>query len=561
MVCPNCHSDQVIAVQDQHFCINCGQLVPESAIKPTKTSSPIAVQPNGLPEGVKILPVAGAPKVSVSAPKPVPEPAPITAKQRNLPVIQIGKSSHAAPAIAPSDLVKPRARMGSVTAAPAHTSTPKPKKRPPGRPKAGRLDVPSSQLPALKPAAPESTVKSTAVASSDAVSPTPSVVAATAPIGPKRMSDITSSRHSSPSHPAAKASPATAASAHPNTSQPPEVKPSKTASKRHSPKPTVHKLGVPPLHYGAVAAASLRAHAKPRFIGLAALGSLVFAAAAAYGAWLMLNGGLPRLATTLLTAGPQLLGEVALLAVLYYVGHSVGQAAIVYGVAREADHRPVSLSHQLAVGFNTFGRRLRLDLGFGLVQALMVIGIIVLLFTGGADWRIGTQLQVAALFGVFMVILYLLTSLTIARGLAGVILTLTSEKPWAAARFGWRLFSHRFELLALRFSAAMLELLFAIPLAALAAAFIAAAPGGWHLEVALGVGVLAWLAGAIIGAGTSAWWVALYRRLVLVDHPDGAAMLLSGTQPQAARLGALISIVGLTSFLLFASLALPWLKF
>src|SRR6185369_17722227 len=96
MVCPNCHSDQIIAVQDQHFCINCGQMVPEDVV--AKAKPKVALQANGLPEGVKILPVAGAPDVpepkvdavetkpalveTATTPAPPPTPSLIHARPR-----------------------------------------------------------------------------------------------------------------------------------------------------------------------------------------------------------------------------------------------------------------------------------------------------------------------------------------------------------------------------------------------------------------------------------------------------------------------------------------------
>src|SRR5262249_15520176 len=80
MVCPNCHSDKIIQVQDQLFCINCGQQVPESAKKPGKPAAKMAIQDNGLPQGVTVLPVTTPPKpeakaTKVSVAEPSPEPA------------------------------------------------------------------------------------------------------------------------------------------------------------------------------------------------------------------------------------------------------------------------------------------------------------------------------------------------------------------------------------------------------------------------------------------------------------------------------------------------------
>jgi hypothetical protein len=148
----------------------------------------------------------------------------------------------------------------------------------------------------------------------------------------------------------------------------------------------------------------------------------------------------------------------------------------------------------------------------------------------------------------------------ITRGLAGVILTLTPKRPKEAAAIGWRLFSHRFELLGLRFFGAALELVLAVPLAAVAIAVIVNVPTAYASWTALGVGLLALVAGALFGVGTATWWAALYRRLILVDHPGGAVTLLSGRQPADANRGPLVLIVSLSTFLLVAFLALPLLN-
>ncbi len=517
MVCPNCHSKEVIAVQDQHFCINCGQVVPEEPLSPPVATPHVAVQENGLPEGVKILPVTpAAPEV----------------------VLEGAKRQTAAG----TSIITARPRMVSLTDEP---ESPKLKKRPPGRPKAGRLDVPrpvGSLAPTPPPAKPVAVPLPPAPQIARPPLPTPPP----RPVGPRQMSDIAPRRRPAVRH------------AHAAPTKPEGPPPKKAA--RVPKRPAVHKVGVPPLHYGAIVAFSLRARVRPRLVGLASAGAICFAAAVVYGVWLLVNGGLPHLAAGIMAGGAHLVAEAALLAVLYYIGRSIGQAAIVYGVTRQSDQRPVTLSHQVAVGINTFGRRLKLDLAFGLLELFLLGLVAALLLTGGESWPVNLQIQVAALFAAFMVLLYLLTSLAVARGLAGVALTLTPEKPWRAAKFGWRLFSHRFELLGLRFAAAAMELILSVPLAVLAVAFVAAAPDGARVYVTLGVGLLAWLAGAMFGAGTASWWAALYHRLVLLDHPDGAVMLLSGNQPQIVRTLPLVLLVTASSFLIAATIALPWLK-
>jgi hypothetical protein len=531
MVCPNCHSDKVIAVQDQHFCINCGQMVPEAAANSAGPAS-VAVQENGLPEGVKILPVVPgmAPDIKASGKATPTAPTPDTP----------APLKDAAPEI----LVKPRSRMGALKSAAAKAA--KPKNRKPGRPKAGRLDAPkaiAASAPASTPAPLPTAPKISAAA------PPPSATAAR-----RRLSDIAPRQ---PATPTPQAPP-------PKPSKPVKsARPAKTVAvpkkpplQRHS----VHKVGVPPLHYGAVLAFSLRAHLRPRLILLASVASLSFAAAGAYGAWLILHGGIVRLADQLMHAGLQTGLEVGILALLYYIGRNLGQAAITYGVVREADQRPVPFSRQLGVAINTFGRRLALDLGFMTGEVALLALIAVLVLTGGDSWPVDPQIQVAALFASFLVLLYLLTALAITRGLAAVALVLTPQKPWNATKLGWSLFSHRFELLGMRFFAIAMELVLAIPLAALAVAFIMAAPAGWQLAVVGGVAVVAWLAGALIGAGTATWWAALYRRLILVDRADAPVSLLSSRQPQDANRGALSLIVSLTTILVAAALTLPWLK-
>jgi hypothetical protein len=450
MICPNCHSDQIIAVQDQHFCINCGQMVPETTTVPT----------------VPLVPTKG-----------------------------------------------PRLRL--------------PKKRPPGRPRATHLDAPRPEL-----------------------QPTQSPQASNAP----------KLRH--PKHPVAISPDAPKPAAiKPATRRLTDLAPPKPAHHQRVHRPPVHKVGVAPLHYGAVVSASLRARAKPHWLGLAAIAALAFGAAFGFVAWLTLTDGLPQLASRIVAVGPRLWTEVIVLSLLYYIGRSIGHTAIIYGLAREADARPVGLGQQLGVGINTFGRRLALDLGFGLAELVMLAGIVGLVIAGGGVWPMSSELQLTALFIIFLALLYCIAALALTRNLGGVILTVSSQKLLPAARLGWQLFSHRFELIGWRFLMLALELLLAIPLAALAVGLIIAVPAAWQIETAMVVGLLAWLAGALFGAGTASWWTALYSKLVAVTIPDAPPALLTGQPATDARRGPLTLIVALSSFLIAAALAIPWLAF
>lgn len=548
MVCPNCHSDQIIKVQDQHFCINCGQMVPDQPPISTKKSkgAGVAVQDNGLPEGVKIIPMT-----------PSATPPDLTGEGR--PIITTTPEPVDAPnePINAAKIIKPRKRIAAAAATtelseakPDKGETSKPKKRKPGRPKAGRLDTPRIAVSPITKATVTATESVTIKAPTAIASPLPST---SMPIAipnsvPRRMNDLAPRRAAhTPQH----------ATKTPSSNPTPKAI---AKANRHPKHHQVHKVGIPPLHFGAILAFSLRTRLHPKHLFLATLAPMGFAAAIAYSLWLILNGGLPRLAGLLTDSGPQLILELVILAMLYYIGRSVGQAAITFGVAREADARPVPLSRQIGIGINTFGRRLVLDIVAGLFELLILILMGVLLLTGGGDWPVNPQLQVAAIFCSFLVLLYLITGLGLARGLAGVALTLTPRHPWAAAKLGWRLFSHRFELLGLRFLAVALELLLALPLAALGLALVVAVPASLQPIAILGIAILAWLAGALLGAGTASWWTALYRRLVQVDQPTEAEALTSSRPPADANRGPLVLLVALSSFLIAAALALPWLK-
>jgi hypothetical protein len=549
MVCPNCHSDKVIQVQDQFFCINCGQAVPDSAVKTSaKVEAKLAVQDNGLPEGVKVIPVAG------KGPDLAKPHAPSNTADAKQPAVKVDAGAHKAeppPADDSGDLVKQRKRMAAGdTPPPAATA-----KRKPGRPKAGRLDVPVSAAattaaPAAKPPEPKPVP-----AQPPAVLPEAPKIHSHAAKQPRRLSDIAPRRKPDQppetkevdEHPAEKSQPEPPKD-HAQQTPPPK-------SRHH-----VSRVDVAPLHFGAITKASLRARVHPGYFGLSALAAAALAAAAAYGAWLYLSGGLPHVADCVLHAGALSIAEAVVLALLYYIGRSVSQAAIIYGTMRDHDGRTVSLAKQIAVGVNTFPRRLGLDVASATLALGLLAGAATLIVIGGSSWPVSQEIQVAALFGAFLVILYLLTALAISRGLAGVAVTVTPEEPMEAAKLGWHLFSHRFELLGFRFLAMAVEVVLAVPLIAAAVALLAAAPAGLHALAAVGVGLLAWLAGALLGAGTAGWWSSLYRQLVLADQPERATALLSGHQPASARPADLTLVVALTSFLIAAALALPWLK-
>jgi len=499
-------------------------MVPELPVEKSapKSKPSVAVQDNGLPEGVKILPVGPDPEPE----QLVVEPTPLAAEpvSADVPV--------------QDNFIQHRARLQETASVPAEAS----KRRKPGRPKAGRLDIPrkvASSLPAALPDAPK-------IVSAE---PPPPVPRSSVSTGPRSMSDI-----------APRPAPGTH---HKASDKHPDVKPTESAK---APKPAksrrarAHRVGVAPLHYAPVIAFSFRARVRPRLIGLAALATASLGVAAAYGVWVVLTRGVSGLAQQVTSHGPKLLIEVGLLAVVYYIGRSLGQAAITYGIVREADQRPVTLSRQFGIAVNTFGRRLLLDISFGLGEIALLAAGVALFITGGETWPIDANLQIGIIFIAYIVLLYLFAASTISRGLAGVNLTLTTDRARTAAKVGWQLFSHRVELIGPRFGAILMEIVLAVPLIALGVALVVAAPPQYQILVTIGAGILAWLAGALLGVGTAAWWAMLYRQLVTADRPSESVAMLSSRQPEDARRTPLALIVALSTLVVAAIIILPWIQ-
>jgi hypothetical protein len=130
MVCPNCHSHEIISVQGQNFCISCGQIVPDT-------------------ESEKVLAAVGA-QLTVTGQA----------------IIQ----GHTKPAAAVSQVSAPE----------------KPKKRPVGRPRKIRMDTPITHLPPASPSptdVPEAPAAKTVKAN---LPPAPTI----APAKPRIMADV-----------------------------------------------------------------------------------------------------------------------------------------------------------------------------------------------------------------------------------------------------------------------------------------------------------------------------------------------------------------------------------
>ncbi len=504
--------------------------------EPAVAAGKVAVQANGLPEGVKILDPAASLATSV-AEEPPQEASSPEPPAKTVP----GPDAEGGPAI-----IRPRHRLhfgkqaapDGAPGEPAAEAKPEPKRKR-GRPKAGRLDV--AVAPATDSVLPEA----------PAVAARPATLVAPIATPIRRMSDISPRQAPKAQVPEPK-------------HRPPKGAQAKSKRFEHTIKhkgKAVHKVGVAPLHYGQVLGNTLRAHSHKNYLfwGLVTVGG--FALAMAYAAWLYFTVGPKTLAAHLASPGLMPILELATLAVLYYIGRSIGQTAIMYGVIRHADERPISLARQFGVAVNSFGRRLRLDVACGILNVAMIGLIALLIVTGGTNWPVSNELQLVALFCAFLFLLYIMSALAMSRGLANVALTTTTQSVWQTVKLGWRLFSHRFELLGFRFLGLAIELLICLPLAALALVILIMAPPQAHLLAILGIALIAVASGTLMGVGTAAWWASLYRRIVLTDRGADAVQLLASRQPNEAKRGSLAVIVMAATLLVCLAVALPWLKF
>ena len=520
MVCSNCKSKDIITIQDQLFCINCGQMVsPNSAakskVKAIKTTIVSKATFNDLPTGVKIIEPddnevdssnVTAEPVPTSSPPPVP-----TTKANVLDLSQAIITNHQTSRTV-SDLATNTAISSTATDADQPAVT-KLRKRKPGRPKAGRLDSPriTHTTPAPVPA------------------DKPPIMAPEASPIKRHVSDI-----------------------RPRTPKPESI-PEKTPAPAHH----VHKVGVAPLHFGSIITFSLRAQAKRHHLMLAMGSALLAGVMAGIGAWYLLTTSPAAVMTVLANHWLIALVEAIALIKLYYIGHTIGHSAIVYGVAREADHRPISLSMQLGAAINSFTRRLRLDSLYGLTQIALLCAIAALVLTGGTRWPVPSVVQVTVLYGAFLVLLYLMSAAAMTRGLASVAVVLSNDSTAEAYKLGWKLFRHRLELIGIRLLSCIVELLVVLPLLAAGVSLYLFLPPIWHGLAALGIGIITWLIGSLMGAGSAAWWASVYRKIVILDQPTRQFELLAGRVPGPARGRYLGILAAVSGFLLASVLLIP----
>lgn len=517
---------------------------------------PIKTQSNGLPEGVKILDSSIKLRTTESIVKPrariKPEAEPDT------PAAAGSKAPDLSGDKTPEPIKVTNAT--SQNPAPPALATPGPRKprgRKPGRPK-GRLDVPAAALATTAPAAApiEAPAEQSATTESVAVRPRVRHRKATEVKG----SAVSAQSTSETTEQTAPQGTDQAAQPSPPRRQIADIQPPAHPLAKPAAPERIHHVGVPPLHFGTVLALAVKTQFRHHHLLAAGLGAVTLATFAGLGAWAALSGRMEQLADALIGGDPRVVTGIGISLVLYYLGRSLGQGTVMYGVARDFDERPVGFGFQFGAAVNTFGRRLLIDLVFGVLWLLIAGAVATLVMTGASQWGVPEPAQMFGVFIGFCCLLYLWTTLSLSHGLASVAIILSKQSARRAWGFGLRLFSHRIELIGLKVLADVTELAFAAPLLSAIVASYVFLPAEWYVITSLLVAIAAGTVGMITGSGQATWWTALYRSLILVDHPNATAELFSGRQPAEASRGRLAAIVALAAILATLVAVLPWLK-
>ena len=504
MVCTNCQSKKLILVQNKLFCTDCGHTLADSAAAAAKT-----LDKSGLPDGVTILSAEVAPTV-----EPVPEAVAETLSQEpDAPTIEAYKNASEPPLIVNHN---------------APTTNEKPKKRKVGRPKAARLDMP--------------VMTAAVVASVTRVTPkaaeAPKIHASAA-----SKSNHTSSSNSMSDIRTAK-TPGTVSDVVESVPDRPNLRPQ---TKQQS------------IATGDILAESWQGRFRPHHSLMALIPAAVIALISGGVAAAYLGPKSGQLSAITKSAAIPVLGDLLIILMLYYVCRSLATAAITFGAARSEDHRKVPAYRWWGVAINSFGGKLRFDL-LMLLAELVVAGLIVgLVLVGGAVWPIPEYLQIAAIFGAFVILLFALSGLLLTQGLGRVSVVLGTTLPREAFSVGWGFFRNHFELVGAKLLSLILELLLIVPLVAAVVAVGWSTSGGGHWWLILTLTIAVAIGGALIGAGTAIWWESAYRHLVRAERISEAVTLLTGRKADKAHRLPLILITMLITFLVVAATIWPWL--
>lgn len=436
------------------------------------------------------------------------------------------------PAEAPNP---PEAKAAS--AAPAAPA----KRRKPGRPKAGRLDV-------AKPVA------------ASPIQPVAAVITAPVPpAAPRLRPSGAGSRSVTDLRPVSASAPVATEPRPAPAAVPPSSPDSLTAPDATSDISQPLMVDDPATGLGGIVRMSLHERLRPASFGWSLLPA-TFLALLVGGVTLALVGGrFDAAVTATQQAGWAVWGEALLILGLYYLSHSLVGAAIIFGIARRVAHRPVPVGRQFSTAINSWLSRLMLDIAVLLLQ-LIVTGLVVgLMIAGSIVWPVPEWAHIAGLFVGFLALVYIMAGLTLAQGLGRVGLTVSLLSAGHALKLGWRLFWGHFELAGFRTLALLFELVLLVPFAAAAIAMVLLVPPAFSWAAVLGAVILTTIAGALAGAGTASWWEGAYRHLVEHDYQTESGRLLGGRPAERPRPFALAALIIAGTGLIGLSIAWPWL--
>jgi hypothetical protein len=435
----------------------------------------------------------------------------------------------------------------------AAAASPAKRKRKPGRPKAGRLDVPLAITTAIAEPTPEPTPAPSTIAepvtvaasvAETAVKPEPTITPQpTIPVKPKlpmapqakgrRLSDIAPVRRPMPAK----------ATEQPANDDTPQLK---SADERAATVSNDLPLG---LHDHVTLSAFSWSAVAATFLALLVGGAT----------FVLVGNHAGRAIQRTQQAGWPVWGEIVLVLALYYVSRSLASGATTYAAARRADHRQAPPRHQWHAAINSFWARVRFDMIVVTLQGGIVALAAALLMMGGSAWPVPGYVQLVALFMAYLALMYVFIGLSFVQGLGRAGLTLSTISAHRALTVGWQFFSHHFELAGFRVVSLLVELALLAPLVGAVVLLAVYLPAGLEWLVPAAATLLTILGGGLIGAGMATWWHGIYRRLVIGHRLGEAVTLLSSRRVEKLQRGTYWSTIAITLILAGLAIAWPWL--
>ncbi|MBW3538470.1 hypothetical protein KY386_03175 [Candidatus Parcubacteria bacterium] len=475
MVCQNCRSSDIVKIQEQLYCINCGQLVAPQPAVAVKSSA--VVKAAAAPVKATVAVTAPVKAVSVKAAKAKPV------------TVKAVKAAVAVGATGPALIVNHSANLSpGGTLAPASAPTALKRRSVAVKPKAPKLSVKTKPTP--PPAAAAALDLRPKRAASKPIPP---------PGSRRHLSDLSVSQ--SRPHPTAASRAAGVAEPElPAASVP--VKAAPTLRRNQS-----------PLHFGAQAAVSSRYWGYAALAGLAGALPGVFAGSlSAAEAWRQPDLALDNLPPELITPAAITAGGL----VLFYLTRLFASGAVAYGAAAALDGRSPSPRRWSRASLNRLGALFGLDLFAGLsVLAVMALELLLLAALGSQVIE-PDYLRTGALLVGHATVVYLALGVGFSRVLAFYPAVLTSAGSLPALRQGWHLYNRRFPRVVLAGLGALVVNVLLWAAYALAAVGVEAIGGpvvAGLPAAAAGQFLLLSLFISLAMVFNTAYWLKVYRRI------------------------------------------------